>query len=589
MRPCVHGFVAVLSLLACEPAPAPAVPSDAGSPFTTDGGAFDVTRIHSADVLLATDRTSHGDATPTSFDHPAPDSAVPCAEGEARCGDRCVDSRTSIAHCGGCDHACASRPGSTPSCVAGECRDACDPLRADCDGDPANGCESFLDSLAHCGACGVRCEEPSPHCDSAGGMPRCSSGCGAERPLRCDFTCVDPQSHPRHCGACGRECPSAPNARGVCIEGGCRTECSVGAHRCGDSCVRDDESDHCGDRCAPCPNAPNALARCVGSRCALECSPLWGDCDGDLTNGCETYTFASLSHCGACHTRCEARPNSAPTCHGGRCGVACTSPFANCDRDPDNGCETSLDTDADCGVCGAACEPAQTCVRQVCAQCTALTVGEDGYASVDDAVPLRLGDTSFTVEAWLYSTSYDNRCHHAIVTKRGSASQSGWLFSVTGAGCGAPARRLLFQVSGGLDPSVIASVDTPLNRWFHAAATYDLTTRRLTLWQDGVSVGSGSLPSPSPNSPAPLYLGNDAAGERYAWRGHLDEIRLTGRVRYSAPFTPLAMGGDNDGAIALWRFWSSGSSVTVDSSTRGYIATLHGVTQSAQALFCRRQ
>jgi len=43
--------------------------------------------------------------------------------------------------------------------VAGECGGRCAEGRAECDGDPANGCETDIArDRFHCGACGVRCE-----------------------------------------------------------------------------------------------------------------------------------------------------------------------------------------------------------------------------------------------------------------------------------------------------------------------------------------------------------------------------------------------------------------------------------------------
>ena len=51
---------------------------------------------------------------------------------------------------------------------------------------------------------------------------------------------------PRNCGACGRACRTAPNEQTTCQAGGL---------------------------------------------CSLTCLPGWGDCDGNLTNGCETDLF----------------------------------------------------------------------------------------------------------------------------------------------------------------------------------------------------------------------------------------------------------------------------------------------------------
>ena len=76
----------------------------------------------------------------------------------------------------------------------------------------------------------------------------------------------------------------------------------------------------------------------------------------------------SLQHCGACERDCRALPNVAgPTnCRSERCVFepnACEPGHADCNGDADDGCETDLNTQADCGACRVACsEKTQLCV-----------------------------------------------------------------------------------------------------------------------------------------------------------------------------------------------------------------------------------
>ena len=52
-------------------------------------------------------------------------------------------------------------------------------------------------------------------------------------------------------------------------------------------------------------------------------------------------TQTDLSHCGACGNACPARANATSTCAAGACGFTCNAGFADCNMDPDDGCETS--------------------------------------------------------------------------------------------------------------------------------------------------------------------------------------------------------------------------------------------------------
>ncbi|MEZ4394868.1 MAG: hypothetical protein R3A48_27645, partial [Polyangiales bacterium] len=106
-----------------------------------------------------------------------------------------------------------------------------------------------------------------------------------------------------------------------------------------------------------CPIAPNAsAAACVAGRCDAVCAAGYGNCDGDQSNGCEQELSSSLSHCGRCGNVCPARANASPTCAAGQCGVSCNPGFGDCDRDPANGCEANLNLSLSaCGACGRTC------------------------------------------------------------------------------------------------------------------------------------------------------------------------------------------------------------------------------------------
>src|SRR5262245_35437560 len=89
--------------------------------------------------------------------------SVDCPQGFADCDgiptNGCETSiTTTVMNCGACGRTCA--PGE--SCLSGRCGVAplpspqCMDGMFDCDGDPANGCET-PESIDHCGGCITRC------------------------------------------------------------------------------------------------------------------------------------------------------------------------------------------------------------------------------------------------------------------------------------------------------------------------------------------------------------------------------------------------------------------------------------------------
>ena len=194
-----------------------------------------------------------------------------CPEGRATCQSsrfRCeVNLRTDRANCGACGAAC---PNDTFTeiyeCVEGKCEFECKKPYGDCDGVADNGCETRLDSNDNCNGCGVKCEDPTKPCV----QHRVGYGCGCEDgKVYCPATnnCVDPKNDDDNCGACGNRCDPTGGGK---------------------------------------PAYTNMYYGCVDSKCdELKCKKDWGNCDGLLSNGCETYLVTS-ANCGACGAACGA-------------------------------------------------------------------------------------------------------------------------------------------------------------------------------------------------------------------------------------------------------------------------------------------
>jgi hypothetical protein len=76
--------------------------------------------------------------------------------------------------------------------------------------------------------------------------------------------------------------------------------------------------------------------------------------------GSDCYNLAvDPDHCRTCTTVCVNRPLATRTCVDGVCGIRCATGYGNCDGDLVNGCETNLTTRKNCGACGRT--PTEVC------------------------------------------------------------------------------------------------------------------------------------------------------------------------------------------------------------------------------------
>lgn len=94
-----------------------------------------------------------------------------------------------------------------------------------------------------------------------------------------------------------------------------------------------------------------------GSTGTVTCDPGFADCDKNPANGCEVNLTTDAIHCGTCEISCTVgADNALGVCIQGACSFACNSGYANCDQDVSNGCEVNLQNNIEnCGYCGNAC------------------------------------------------------------------------------------------------------------------------------------------------------------------------------------------------------------------------------------------
>jgi hypothetical protein len=192
----------------------------------------------------------------------------------------------------------------------------------------------------------------------------------------CGGRCVETDSDPENCGACGQAC--SPGT--VCSGGGCIVVCLGGSTLCGVACVdtRDDPSNcgSCGARCAVGMVCVNAACTGLGGGpsppdASVACAAGLSACDG----ACQDLS-SNDANCGQCGLPCT----SGQVCSLGVC--ACPEAALDC-----NGSCIDVTTDANnCGACGAACGSFEVCVAGSCV--CAPTAMACGSACRDTAIDM---------------------------------------------------------------------------------------------------------------------------------------------------------------------------------------------------------
>ena len=280
----------------------------------------------------------------------------------------------------GCSNSTACSPCALPhaqaKCSAGNCAiGSCDAGWADCNGDPADGCEVDLTGdKEHCSTCDNNCltaKGPGWICSSGvcevnpccpDGNPACvtKQDCDGNKQNGCE---VDLATDANNCKSCGNVC-ALPHAQSSCSQAACVvTVCVGGWANCDkndvNGCeinVSDGDKGNCG-ACGKTCNETNAGATCHSGSCLPACFPGFGDCDSNPDNGCETDLKSNALHCNGCGKACNPQNAQAALCDNGACSyTACKAGFADCDGNKANGCETNIFQDkTNCGACGKTC------------------------------------------------------------------------------------------------------------------------------------------------------------------------------------------------------------------------------------------
>lgn len=323
-----------------------------------------------------------------------------CPGGTFDCNQNASDGceiAESTTHCGGCNQNCAAPFVANGSCVTGQCQILqCAGGRANCDGDPRNGCEVDISSSnQNCGGCagmgGSACGgAPGGQTTCIGGTCQvtfCSSNQADCNGMGSDGCEINTESSLEHCGACFRNCETDPGRHllsGSCNQGSCFRNCETGWGDCNnnpaDGCEREifgGDINNCGGCNVRCIQRANATPpSCGGASCLDACMNPFHDCNGVYQDGCETNTDTNPGHCGGCAGSggmvCpQGGGGETGICVGGNCTLQCARGRGSCDGMHLNGCETDTDTDRNhCGGCNIFCADgpsgAGACIEGVC-------------------------------------------------------------------------------------------------------------------------------------------------------------------------------------------------------------------------------
>lgn len=165
------------------------------------------------------------------------------------------------------------------------------------------------------------------------------------------------------CNQTGDICARAVgcDASGTCLLPPTTTACTGGFCNGIGDCVQCNTAADCG-------SANNGTVACIGNICRLTlCSGGFADCNGQFSDGCEVNIANDVNNCGACGHQCSA-PNGIPGCSAGTCSVvACNPGYEDCNGIVSDGCETFVGNDVNnCGSCGNKCTGGKSCTNSVC-------------------------------------------------------------------------------------------------------------------------------------------------------------------------------------------------------------------------------
>jgi len=163
--------------------------------------------------------------------------------------------------------------------------------------------------------------------------------------------------------------------------------------------------------------------------------------------------------------------------------------------------------------------------------------GTSNYIDVNDAAPLRLSNTDYSISFWTYVNAYSMGGGTAFIYKRSNGSQNGWGLGVDQG----TQNKLMMVTSESTDPRGYSISTLPLNGWHHVTVTYSLASQEIKFYIDGLLDNTttgvdnnynpvGGMPSPNANCSSVMRFGQDTKNNSYWLNGKLDDIGIWNRT-----------------------------------------------------------
>ena len=181
--------------------------------------------------------------------------------------------------------------------------------------------------------------------------------------------------------------------------------------------------------------------------------------------------------------------------------------------------------------------------------------GTNQYVGI--GIPLS-NNTSYTKEAWVYSTS--NTGSRNIIS---STNAPFWINA-----------GILQAGHGGNYSQVTDATTFPLNKWTHVAVTYDAATTTMRLYRDGILVNTNTGIA-SNYSSENTYIATHAGAGSYL-QGMIDEVRIWDVARTQAQLKSnlIEAPANNASGLTAYLKMNNGSGATATNSTGGTDGTL---------------
>ena len=164
--------------------------------------------------------------------------------------------------------------------------------------------------------------------------------------------------------------------------------------------------------------------------------------------------------------------------------------------------------------------------------------GSTNYLSMTSGTSLQLSGQTFTIEAWIYLTSYtpvygSNYWVNILNTYAGSTS--GYEVDVTGTASSYTALQFISKTSGTATNTVSKAFTFSLSTWYHIAITTSGTT--MTMYVNGTSIGTATITTWTDTTT--MYIGStNIASAQYWFPGFISNLRIVkGVAVYIGTFT----------------------------------------------------